>query len=61
MPEDDPVSPAEPPAEWIEALRRSDADLAAGRLVPGSVVLAELRASVERLEAKLTAKADQTG
>ena len=42
----------EPPAEWIEALRRSDADLAAGRTVPASVVLAELRETIEQMEAE---------
>ena len=40
------------PAEWLEALARSEADLAAGRIVPGAVVRRELQGSIARLEAK---------
>lgn len=40
------------PAEWLEALARSEADLAAGRIVPGEVVHRELQDSIARLEAK---------
>ena len=46
----DSLDPVEPPAEWVDALRESDADLAAGRVVPAEVVLAGLRDSIERLE-----------
>jgi hypothetical protein len=44
-------SAARAPAEWIEALYASRADLAAGRTVPGEKVLADLRAAVARMEA----------
>lgn len=40
------------PADWLEALAESDADLAAGRIVPGEVVLRDLKDSLARLEAK---------
>ncbi len=39
-------------AELLAALARSEADLAAGRVVPASVVHEELRASLERIEAR---------
>jgi hypothetical protein len=38
--------------DWITALDRSDADIDAGDIVPGETVLAELRASIARMEAK---------
>jgi hypothetical protein len=41
-----------PPSDWLEALAESDADLAAGRIVSGDVVLRELQESLVRLEAK---------
>ena len=40
------------PAEWLEALAESDADLAAGRIVSGVEVLRDLQESLARLEAK---------
>ncbi len=40
------------PTEWLEALAESDADLAAGRIVRGEVVLRDLKDSLARLEAK---------
>ncbi len=43
-------------AEWLEILAESDADIAAGRIVPGDVVMRELRDCLARLEAKKTAK-----
>ncbi|MBW4092001.1 MAG: hypothetical protein HIU82_12975 [Proteobacteria bacterium] len=39
------------PAEWLEALARSEADLAAGRIVSGEAVHRELQDSIARLEA----------
>jgi hypothetical protein len=39
-------------AELLAALARSDADIAAGRLVPASVVHEELSAAIERTEAR---------
>jgi predicted transcriptional regulator len=42
----------EPPAWLLETIARSDADLAAGRLVSGEEVLAELFAALEELEAR---------
>lgn len=40
------------PVGWIEALDRSDAQLAAGQVVSGTKVMAKLRAAIDRLEAK---------
>ena len=37
-------------AELLAALARSGADIAAGRVVPASVVHEELRAALERIE-----------
>jgi DNA recombination-dependent growth factor C len=53
---DDTPTPAIAPAGRLEALAESDADLAAGRIVPGDVVMRELRDSLARLEAKKAAK-----
>jgi len=39
-------------AELLAALARSEADLAAGRIVPAAVVHEELRAALERLDAR---------
>ena len=39
-------------AELLAALARSDADLAAGRVVPAAVVHAELAAAIARIEAR---------
>ncbi len=44
------VAHAVPPG-WVETMAESDADLAAGRIVPSAVVRAELSASILRLEA----------
>jgi DNA recombination-dependent growth factor C len=44
----DPPMPSE--AELLAALARSEADVAAGRVVPASVVHEELRAAVARIE-----------
>ena len=46
----DPPMPSE--AELLASLDRSEADLAAGRIVPASVVHAELRAAIDRIEAQ---------
>jgi hypothetical protein len=39
-------------AELLAALARSDADLTAGRIAPASVVHEDLRAALERIEAR---------
>ena len=44
--------PAAPPPELIEALEESEADLAAGRVVPGEVVRARLRETIAEMEAE---------
>ena len=44
------------PAGWLEILDESEADLAAGRIVPGEVVHQGLRDSLARLEAKRAAR-----
>jgi hypothetical protein len=46
----DPPMPNE--AELLAALARSEADLAAGRIVPAAVVHEELRAALERIQAR---------
>lgn len=45
-------------AELRAALARSDADIAAGRIVPASAVHAELRAALDRIEVR---RAQQRG
>lgn len=40
------------PAGWLEALERSEADVAAGRTVPLEPVLARMRESINRMEAR---------
>jgi hypothetical protein len=43
------------PAAWLEALARSEAELAAGLIVSGDEVLRELDECADRLEAKRVA------
>jgi hypothetical protein len=45
-----------PPQEWIDALARADADVAAGRTVSLDDVLDRMRATAERLEARQKAR-----
>jgi len=52
----DPPMPSE--AELRASLARSDADIAAGRTLPDSVVHAELQAAIDRIEAR---RAQQRG
>jgi len=40
----------QPPAEWLEALARSEAELAAGQIVSGDDVLWELDECILQLE-----------
>ena len=49
---DDNSLPAPVPAEWLDALGRSEAQLAAGQIVTGEEIMRELRESISRLEAK---------
>jgi len=51
---DDPAVTKRAPAppRWVDALAESEAELAAGKMVPLALVLAELRASAARLEAR---------
>ena len=51
---DKTAHPSETQATWREVLAESEADLAAGRIVPGEVVLRDLRDSLTRLEARMT-------
>ncbi len=48
----DPDAPMPSEAELLAALARSEADVAAGRVVPASVVHEELRAALARIEAR---------
>lgn len=50
MDQDDDAPRPMPPG-WLEALERSDADLAAGRTVPGEVVMERLRRTIAEIEA----------
>ena len=38
------------PAAWLEAIAEGEADLAAGRIVPGDEIMRELRESLARLD-----------
>ncbi|MGA9865873.1 MAG: hypothetical protein WBQ75_05455 [Acetobacteraceae bacterium] len=41
---------AQPPREWLEALARGEADLAAGRTVPGEPIMKRLRQTIAEME-----------
>jgi len=47
------VETREAPAGWLESLERSEAQLARGETVPLEPVLDQLRATIDRMEAKL--------
>ena len=49
------------PAEWVESLARSKAQIAAGESVPLLPLLDRLRASAESLEAEQGASPDEAG
>jgi predicted transcriptional regulator len=49
--DDTPTRARSAPAEWLEAIADGEADLAAGRIVPGEQIMRELRESLARLEA----------
>ena len=49
-----------PPPSWVEALDRSEAQLAAGQVVDGSAVRQRLRDSIARMEALPEPDARQT-
>lgn len=49
------------PAGWQESLDRSDADLAAGRTVPGEAVMERLRQTLAEMEADTAATAPAGG
>ena len=49
-------TPAMAPDALLEALAESEADFAAGRIVPGDIVIRDLRDGLARLEAKANAK-----
>ena len=48
--EDNADGKRQAPAGWLEALERSQADLAAGRTVDGSVIMARLRQTLDEME-----------
>jgi hypothetical protein len=56
---DDTSIPGPAPAGWLEALARSEAQLAAGQLVPGEEIMRELHESIARLEAKQAVKSER--
>jgi len=49
---DDNSLPKRAPAGWLEALARSEAQLAAGQIVSGEEIMRELDESSARLEAR---------
>jgi len=49
------ATPQPLPSGWLEAIEESDAQLAAGQLVPLSLVLAEIQDTIAHIEAKLAA------
>ena len=49
------------PAGWLQILDESEADLAAGRIVPGEVVMQDLHDAIARLEQKAAAKRQLKG
>jgi len=49
----DPEHPA-PPEEWLDALERADADVAAGRTVSGEAILRHLRRTLAEMEKPAT-------
>ncbi len=53
-------TPRLPPADWLESLERSEADLAAGRTVPLEPVLERMRDSIKRMEARRAALEGET-
>ena len=53
---DDTPTTAIAPAGWLEAVAESEADLTAGRIVSGEVVMRDLTESLARLEAEVAAK-----
>lgn len=50
------VPPQSAPSGWLDALKRSEAQLAAGEIVSGEDVIRELHASIARMEAKRAAR-----
>jgi hypothetical protein len=51
--------PGPAPAGWLEALARSEAQLAAGQVVPGEEIMRKLRDSIARLEAQQAVKPER--
>jgi hypothetical protein len=51
LPMNDTPHHASVPVEWLEAIAEGEADLAAGRIVPGDEIMRELREGLARLEA----------
>jgi len=49
---DDNDAPRPPPAGWLEALERSEADLAAGRTMPWHEVRTRMLATLAEMEAE---------
>ncbi len=47
-----PTVPQKSSAAWHDALLRSEAQLAAGMVVPGDEVMSELREAIVRVESK---------
>lgn len=57
----DDDAPRPSPPGWLEALERSEADLEAGRTVPGEVVTERLRRTIAEMEADAERAAGAVG
>jgi hypothetical protein len=49
-----------PPQEWLDALARSEADLAAGRIVSGEGLMRRLRQTLAEMEARSNREASRS-
>jgi hypothetical protein len=47
---DDCPAPAPAPPGWLDALERAEADIAAGRTVPGDAIMRRLRQTLAEME-----------
>ena len=45
------------PLGWLDVLAESEADLAAGQIIPGDLIIRDLQGGLERLKAKAAAEA----
>jgi hypothetical protein len=58
---DDAPTPVIAPSGWLDALAKSEAELAAGHTVPGDVVHQRIRDTIARIEARRAGKLTDSG